>query len=279
MRGPWLRVDLLAGVLFFTTVAGISAAGAVPEAMAASCPSGQTSWMTVHQQSNVRGVLNSDNWGGGTVCVTNSGGTANFTVTKSAGSYTGSVLAYPDINVGCQGGYCTTSSELPAAESSITPEVTWSTNSPQNGSKFDTGIDSWFASSGSEGSRPTPTGEVMVVINSSDFASLGLPQSGTQVSIAGYEWYVKYNPSGSRGWPYTQYALAEGSAINSVSGLNMANFYADAISNGNLPAGQYLTDIGAGNEIWANGVGLSTTNLLISGLLRLGPGRAAWQHG
>jgi hypothetical protein len=113
----------------------------------------------------------------------------------------------------------------------------------------------------------------MVVINSSDFASLGLPQSGTQVSIDGYEWYVKYNPSGSRGWPYTQYALAEGSAINSVSGLNMANFYADAISNGDLPAGQYLTDIGAGNEIWANGVGLSTTNLLISGLLRLGPGR------
>jgi hypothetical protein len=150
--------------------------------------------MTVHQQSNVRGVLNSDNWGGRTVCVTNSGGTANFTATKSAGSYTGGVLAYPDINVGCQGGYCTTSSELPAAESSITPEVTWSTNSPQNGSKFDTG-------------------------------------------------------------------------------LNMANFYADAISNGNLPAGQYLTDIGAGNEIWANGVGLSTTNLLISGLLRLGPGR------
>ena len=268
MRGPWLRVDLLAGVLFFTTVAGISAAGAVPEAMAASCPSGQTSWMTVHQQSNVRGVLNSDNWGGGTVCVTNSGGTANFTVTKSAGSYTGGVLAYPDINVGCQGGYCTTSSELPAAESSITPEVTWSTNNPQNGSKFDTGIDSWFASSGSEGSRPKPTGEVMVVINSSSFTALGLPQSGTRVSIDGYEWYVKYSPSGSRGWPYTQYALTQGRVVNRVSRLNMAKFYADAISNGDLPAGQYLTDIGAGNEIWADGVGLSTTNLLISGLKR-----------
>ncbi len=266
MRGPWLRAYLPAGILICTTAAGFSVVGAAPAALAASCPSGQTSWMTVKQSSNVQGVLNSDNWGGGTVCVTNSGRTANFTVAQSAGNYTGKVLAYPDINMGCQGGYCSTSSELPAAESSTTPEVTWSTNNPQNGSKFDTGIDSWFASSASEGAKPTPTGEVMVVINSSDFTGLGLPQSGTQVSIDGYEWYVKYNPAGSRGWPYTQYALAQGSAINSVSGLNMANFYNDAISNGNLPAGQYLTDIGAGNEIWAGGVGLSTTNLLISGL-------------
>ncbi len=268
MRGPWLRAYLPAGILFFTTVAGFSAAGGAPAAMAASCPGGQTSWMTVQQSNNVQGVLNADNWGGGTVCVTNSGGTANFTVAQSAGSYTGGVLAYPDINVGCEGGYCSTSSELPAAESSITPVVTWSTNSPQNGSEFDTGIDSWFASSGSEGANPTPTGEVMAVINSSSFTALGLPQSGTQVSIDGYEWYVKYSPSGSRGWPYTQYALAQGRVVNRVSRLNMAKFYADAISNGDLPAGQYLTDIGAGNEIWADGVGLSTTNLLISGLKR-----------
>jgi hypothetical protein len=266
MRGPWLRIDLLAGALFFTTVAAFSTVGAAPAAMAAGCQGGQTSWMTVKQSNNVQAVLNSDNWGGGTTCLTNSGGAANFTVAQSAGNYTGSVLAYPNINVGCQGGYCSTSSELPAAESSITPEVTWSTNSPQNGSKFDTGIDSWFASSGSEGAKPTPTGEVMVVINSSNFAALGLPQSGTPVSIDGYQWYVKYSPAGSRGWPYTQYALAQGRVISRVSGLDMAKFYANAISKDYLPAGQYLTDIGAGNEIWAGGVGLSTTNLLISGL-------------
>jgi hypothetical protein len=266
MRGSWLGAYLIAGVLFSTTAVGTSAVDAAPAAMVATCLSGQTTWMKVMQSNNTQGVLNSDNWGGGTTCVTNSGGTANFTVAQSAGNYTGRVLAYPDINVGCQGGYCSASSKLPAAESSITPEVTWSVNSPQNGSMFDTGIDSWFASSGTEGSKPTPTGEVMVVINSSNFAGLGLPQSGTPVSIDGYDWYVNYNPAGSRGWPYTQYALAQGSAINSVSGLNMANFYADAIANDNLPAGQYLTDIGAGNEIWAGGIGLSTTNLLISGL-------------
>ena len=106
----------------------------------------------------------------------------------------------------------------------------------------------------------------MVLINSSGFSGLGLPASGTQVSIDGYEWYVTYSPAGSRGWPYTTYALAQGSVVDSVSSLNMANFYTDAMANGNLPAGQYLTDIGAGNEIWANGVGLSTTSLLISGL-------------
>jgi hypothetical protein len=169
--------------------------------------------------------------------------------------------------VGCQGGYCTTSSGLPALESSIEPEVTWSTtDSSQSGSRFDTGIDSWFASSGSEGPNPTPSGEVMVLINSSNFSSLGLPHSGNQVRIDGYVWYVRYSASGSRGWPYTLYALAQGSVINGVRNLNLANFYADAIANGNLESGQYLTDIGAGNEIWANGVGLSTTSLLISGL-------------
>jgi hypothetical protein len=106
----------------------------------------------------------------------------------------------------------------------------------------------------------------MVVINSSGFTALGLPQSGTPVSIDGYQWYVKYSPAGSRRWPYTQYALAQGRAINRVSGLDMAKFYANAISKDYLPAGQHLTDIGAGNEIWADGVGLSTNSLLISGL-------------
>jgi hypothetical protein len=106
----------------------------------------------------------------------------------------------------------------------------------------------------------------MVLINSSGFLGLGLPASGTQVSIDGYEWYVNYSPAGSRGWPYTVYALAQDNVVNSVSGLNMANFYADAMAHNNLPPGQYLTDIGAGNEIWADGVGLSTTSLLISGL-------------
>jgi hypothetical protein len=253
--------------ILFICACGFSALAVTPTAMAASCPSGQSSWLTVMQSDNVQGLLNSDNWDGGTACETNNGDGANYTVSQSAGDYTGEVLSYPDINVGCQGGYCTTSSGLPALESSIEPEVTWSTaNSPQSGSKFDTGIDSWFASSGSEGSDPTPSGEVMVLINSSNFSVLNLPHSGTRVRIDGYMWYVRYSTSGSRGWPYTLYALAQGSVINSVRNLNLANFYADAIANGNLESGQYLTDIGAGNEIWANGVGLSTTRLLISGL-------------
>jgi hypothetical protein len=270
--GNIIQVSKLKTRLAAVSVLAISASGlaavAAPAAMAAGCPSGQTSWMIVKQPDHVQGVLLSNNWGGGTACETNVGGAADFTVTQPASTYASSkVLAYPDIEVGCQGGYCTTGSGLPAAESSVTPEVTWSTtNNPQSGSKFDTGIDSWFASSASEGSKPTPTGEVMVLINSSGFSSLRLPSSGTQVSIDGYEWYVTYSPAGSRGWPYTTYALAQGSVVDSVGSLDMANFYADAIANGNLPSGQYLTDIGAGNEIWDGGVGLSTTSLQFSGL-------------
>ena len=260
-------VSVLVLILFISSC-GFSARTSVPAAKAVSCPSGQFSWLTVTQSDNVQAVLNSDSWNGGKNCETNNGGTANFTVAESAGNSRNEPLSYPDINVGCQGGYCTTSSGLPAPESSIGPEVTWSTtNSPQSGSKFDTGIDSLFASSGSEGSKPTPSGEVMVLINSSNFSSLSLPHSGPQVFIDGYMWYVRYDtPSARRGWPYTLFALAQGSVINSVSSLNMANFYADAIAHDYLGSGQYLTDIGAGNEIWANGVGLSTRSLLISGL-------------
>ena len=245
---------------------GFSAQAAAPTAIAASCPSGQSSWLTVMQSDNVQAVLNSDNWNGGKNCESNNGGTANYTVAHSAGNYTGKVLSYPDINVGCQGGYCTTSSDASARIVNRTGGTWSTTNSPESGSKFDTGIDSWFASSGSELSKPTPSGEVMVLINSTNFSGLGLPYSGPQVFIDGYMWYVRYSPSGSRGWPYTLFALAQGSVINNVSSLNMANFYADAIANSNLEPGQYLTDIGAGNEIWANGVGLSTSSLLISGL-------------
>jgi len=224
--------------------------------------------MTVKQAGKVQAVLMSDNWGGGAACETNIGGTANFTVTRPASNDPSkNVLAYPDISVGCDGGYCTPDSGLPAAESSVAPLVTWSTtNNPAGGSAFDTGIDSWFAGSAAEGSHPTPTGEVMVLINSSGFSSLGLPSSGTQVSIDGYQWYVSYTPAGSRRWPDTTYALAQGRVVDHVSDLNMANFYADAMANGNLPAGQYLTDIGAGNEIWADGAGLCTTSLRIRGL-------------
>ncbi len=267
-----MRVSRLKKRLTAVSVLAVSAAGlpavVAPAAMAASCPAGQTSWMTVKQPNNIQGVLMSDNWGGGTACETNAGGAANFTVTQPAASYSSrNVLSYPDIEVGCLGGYCSTASGLPAAESAITPLVTWSTtNSPQPGSRFDTGIDSWFASSASEGSKPAPTGEVMVLINSSGFSGLGLPSSGTQVSIDGYEWYVTYSPAGSRGWPYTTYALDQGGVVDSVTDLDLANFYADAMANGNLPAGQYLTDVGAGNEIWANGAGLATTSLQISGL-------------
>ena len=254
--------------IIFVGTCVFSACTYVPAAKAVSCPSGQFSWLTVMQSDNVQAVLNSDSWNGGKNCETNNGGTANFTVAESAGNSRNEPLSYPDINVGCQGGYCTTSSGLPAPESSIEPEVTWSTtNTPQSGSKFDTGIDSLFASSASEGSKPTPSGEVMVLINSSSFSGLGLPYSGPQVFIDGYMWYVRYSsPSASREWPYTLFALAQGSVINSVRSLNMANFYADAIAHNNLGRGQYLTDIGAGNEIWANGVGLSTTSLLIAGL-------------
>jgi hypothetical protein len=255
--------------------AGIALSGAAAvtaisagTANAVTCPSGQFLWAVEHQSDGKQVVDNADNFGGGTACLTNSGGGANFTVASQGATYNGSVRAYPNTDIGAAGGYCSTSSGLPVAESGAHPLVTWSiTPNAVSGSRWDAGIDSFFASSSTEGCSPTNTGEVIVYINASSFSGLGLPSSGTQVSIGGYNWYRIYRPSTqSRPWPLNEYALAQGQVVNSVSNLDQQGFYADAIANNNLPTGQYLTYVATGFEIWNGGAGLVSNNTLITGV-------------
>jgi hypothetical protein len=251
-------IVVAAGALIMA--AGLRLTGDAPAQAASASASKCTTWATGKEASGTKVVINADNWGGGNACLNVDGG-ADFSVASQSEPYTGGVLAYPDVNVGCSGGYCTPSSGLPVAESSAAPVVTWSTVNSSPGSKFDTTLDLLF--SNTPGSSPPINGEVMVMINSSGYTALGLPGPGSPtVTIDGTQWYYKYRTSGS--WPLTQFAAVN--TEDSVSNLVLAPFLAYANGLGALPSSLSLVQLGAGNELWQGGAGLGTTSLSVSGL-------------
>jgi Glycosyl hydrolase family 12 len=253
-----MRVKPIAAAGALLIAAGLALTGAmrVPAASAATC----TKWATGQEADGTQVVINADNWGGGNTCLNVDGG-ADFTVASQSVPYTGGVLAYPDVNIGCSGGYCTRNSGLPVLEPAAAPVVTWSTVSSSPGSKFDTALDLLFSNTLS--SSPPINGEVMVMINSSGYTALGLPGPGSPtVRIDGTQWYYKYRTGGS--WPFTQFAAVTNEG--SVSNLALAPFLAYANRLGALPSSLNLVQICAGNELWQGGAGLATTSLSVSGL-------------
>lgn len=239
--------------------AGLTLAGGVgvQAASASTC----TNWALGEEASGTQVVINADNWGGGNACLNVDGG-ADFSVASQSVAYTGNVLAYPDVNIGCSGGYCTNHSGLPVLESAAAPVVTWSTVNSSPGSKFDTTLDLLFSSTLS--SSPPVDGEVMVMINSSGYTALGLPGPGSpMVAIDGTLWYYKYKTT-TWGWPLTQFAAVTNE--DSVTNLALAPFFAYANGLGELPSNLSLVQICAGNELWQGGTGLGTTSFSVSGL-------------
>jgi hypothetical protein len=237
--------------------AGLTLAGGVraQPASASTC----TKWALGQEASGTQVVINADNWGGGNACLTVDGG-ADFSVASQSIPYTGGVLAYPDVNIGCSGGYCTTDSGLPVSESAAAPVVTWSTVNSSPGSKFDTALDLLFSNTFT--SSPPVDAEVMVMINSSGYTALGLPGPGSPITlIDGTLWYYKTKTDS---WPDTQFAAVTNE--DSVTGLSLAPFFAFANGLGALPSSLSLVQICAGNELWQGGTGLGTTSLSVSGL-------------
>lgn len=253
MRVRWIAA---AGTLIMA--AGLAFTGGIrlPAASASTC----TKWATGQEASGTQVVINADNWGGGNACLNVDGG-ADFSIASQSTPYTGRVLAYPDVNIGCSGGYCTRGSGLPVLESAAAPVVTWSTVNSSPGSKFDTALDLLFSSTPS--SSPPIDAEVMVMINNSGSTALGLPGPGSPtVTIDGSQWYYKYRATGS--WPLTQFAAVTNE--DSVSDLALAPFLAYANGLGALPSSLSLVQLCAGNELWQGGTGLGTTSLSVSGL-------------
>jgi hypothetical protein len=238
--------------------AGLTLTGGI--GVSAASASACTHWALGEEASGTQGVINADNWGGGNACLNVDGG-ADFSVASQSIPYTGGVLAYPDVNIGCSGGYCTNGSGLPVLESAAAPVVTWSTVNSSPGSRFDTTLDMLFSNTFT--SSPPIDAEVMVMINSSGYKSLGLPGPGSPiVAIDGTLWYYQYRTTGA--WPRIQFAAVTNE--NSVTDLALAPFFAYANGLGALPSNLSLVQLCAGNELWQGGTGLGTTSFSVSGL-------------
>jgi hypothetical protein len=250
------RITAATGALILAAGLALAAGIEGQAASASTC----TTWKLGEETSGTQVLISANNWGGGNACVNVDGG-ADFSVASQSMPYTAGVLAYPDVNVGCSGGYCTTNSGLPVSESAAAPVVTWSTVNSSPGSKFDTTLDLLF--SNTLNSSPPINGEVMVMINSSGYAALGLPGPGSPiVAIDGMLWYYKTRTTGS--WPLTQFAAV--TTQNSVTNLALAPFLAYANGLGTLPSSLSLVQLCAGNELWQGGTGLGTTSFGVSGL-------------
>lgn len=245
-----------AGALITAAALTLTGNLGVPAASAATC----TQWALGEEASGTQVVVNADNWNGGNACLNVDGG-ADFSVASQSMPYNPDTLAYPNVSIGCSGGYCSTSSGLPVPEPVAAPVVTWSTVNSSPGSKFDTALDLMFSST--PDSAPPIGAEVMVMINSSGYTALGLPGPGSPiVMIDGALWYYKYRTTGP--WPRTQFTAV--STEDSVTDLALAPFFAYANGLGALPSGLSLVQVCAGNELWQGGTGLGTTSLSVSGV-------------
>lgn len=265
--------------------------------MAASCDSGATTWASTHLGSVADGsggqqaVTSSNNWGGDDVCLyvpgTANSNAASFTVQNQPdGAFNGNVLAFPDSNIGCEGGNCTWNSGLPAPVSSNpAPTVYWAYNpdKAQPGSMWNALIDSEFSASCS-GSNPTPNANVAIYADASpSYSKLGLASSNP-VLIDGQLWYTLHVRDGSNGnYNYkTEFSAVTPMRYGAI-GLHVGAFYTWIANNdanwdygsSYMPPTDCLQDIGTGFELWQGGYNLASNGTWILGLNNSSPSTSA----
>ncbi|HJP78969.1 MAG TPA: cellulose binding domain-containing protein [Pseudonocardiaceae bacterium] len=189
-------------------------------------------------------------------CITTDGN-AGFTVANSSisNSTSGAPGGYPSIYKGCHWGSCTQNSGLPIQESSMHSGAVisdWNTSQPGNGA-YDVAYDIWYNQQPSTSGQPNGA-ELMIWINHN-----GPPEPfGSKVGTAtvdgvGYDvWY------GNQGWNTISYVRQNG--VGSVSGLDIDDVTADAVSRGYIQPSWYLIDVEAGFELWQGGAGLATNS-------------------
>ena len=265
---------------------GVLVATAAP-AMAATCDSGAgTTWQLTHlgnasgSSGNQQAVTTASNWGGDNVCLyvpgTTNGYAGSFTVqNQPAAAYTGNVLAFPDTNIGCEGGYCSWQSGLPALMSTNPdPVVSWNYDiwdTPAD-SMYDVLIDNEFSAACS-GTNPASNANIAIYLdNSNTLTKLGLASSNP-VSIDGQLWYTLHVRDTQGGiYDYkTEFAAVTPNTWG-VSGLDVGAFYSWVENNDSswdygsnyLPSTDCLQNIGTGFELWNDGYNLASQGTWIN---------------
>jgi hypothetical protein len=285
---PRLRKPLVAAAAALAvSLGGLLVSTAAP-AMAASCDSGAgTTWALTRlgiadggATGNQQAVTTASNWGGDNVCLYVPGTTnayaGSFTVqNQPTAAFNGNVLAFPDTNIGCEGGYCSWQSGLPALVSSgPDPIVSWNYNTwnAAPDSMWDALIDNEFSASCS-GANPAFNANIAIYLDTSNtLTKLGLA-SANPVRIDGRLWYTLHVRDFQGGiYDYkTEFAAVYPKSWG-VSGLDVGAFYTwvqnhDAnwdYGSNYLPPTDCLQNIGTGFELWNDGYNLASQGTWIN---------------
>jgi hypothetical protein len=202
--------------------------------------------------------VNPDNWGGGDACVSTDG-SADFTIQSQTVAGTGSVLAYPDIEAGCNnsGTGCTDGWTTEQVSALDAPTETWSTaGSTDPSAEYDVSNDIWFAPS----LTACQDAELMIFTGGQNLAA----PPATVVTISGVEYYFEQSIASNSTctWNYIQFRQV--SPVSSVTSLPLMPFFSYAESQGLLSSSDYLRQVAAGFELWSYGAGLQTTNFSVT---------------
>ncbi len=205
--------------------------------------------------------VQNNEWGSGAPeCVTTDG-SADFTVANSsiANATNGAPGGYPSIYRGCHWGDCTPGSGLPIQVSAMHPGVVtsnWNTTQTAAGA-YDVAYDIWFNQTATTPGQPNGA-ELMVWINHN-----GLPQPfGSKVAtttVDGVSYDVWF---GNQGWNTISYVRTSPTA--SVTGLDIDDLTADALSRAYIQNSWFLIDVEAGFELWQGGAGLATNSFSVN---------------
>jgi hypothetical protein len=273
MKHHMLRISSLCIASSAIVLAGVLWA---PPAIAATCGTNGTTWQLGNEPGSIQLLDNSNNWNGGNSCLTPGANGIDFTVqSQTANTANLNPVGYPDTNLGCEGGFCTSTARqrqpLPAVSGTVSPIVTatWTGFAGGPNTKYDLLIDSQFsADCNASDSNPVFNANVGIyldVVNNGShgkYTSAGVADANSGPTFTdsdGNVWYTKQVSSG--GIYKTEFSAVN--PVSSVSSKALAQFYAWAAQQGSgyLPAGDCLRDIGVGYEPWtalpANTVGMS----------------------
>ena len=195
-------------------------------------------------------------------CATVSG--VGFTLTTADFDMpNGAPAGYPSIYMGCHWGHCTnaSASNLPIQVSNLATATTSVETTMPSGYNNDVAYDIWFNQTPTTSGQPNGA-EVMIWINHQGFPEPYGSQTGT-VTMDGSTWEVWTGVEGnSPSWNVVTYVQDPGGS--SVSGLDLMQFFNDAVSRDSLVSTWYLIDVEMGFEVWTGGEGLGISNFAVS---------------
>jgi hypothetical protein len=260
------------------TLLAAGAAAAAPAASAGAAAPQTTcanpAWQTLTigtGASAAQWVRSSDNFGGGDACLNAADSALDYKVISQDVAYTGSVLAYPNLSIGCSfpgtGQYCTTTGDpFPLKVSATTGALlNWSISDTGGSASdiWDAGTDDWFeAGSGSScpASYTTPVTEIMVWPSEQGQA---VPARAVEVSVGSpsrnYWRWSQTVTSGTLSWTEVIYERAP--LTSTLTSMQIGAVYQDAVTAGYLADTDCEVLASAGHEILKGGTDLATTSL------------------